>query len=156
MKRRTIFLAGILLLAMVAQGPAVAGARNDDAMVAGAGAGVFPAGATFAGLTLSALQFGQGVLTDGGSTSGVFHAVLIGTSVLGRAQQITVEGKVEGGLLDGNPSFNGIAKVDMGFGDLPLVDAPFSVTVSSQSLQLTLAGTALPAAVLSAGAIAIE
>ena len=108
------------------------------------------------GVTLSGLEFGQGVLTDGGTTSGVFHAVLLGKSFLGQVQRITIEGKVTGGLLDGTPSFSGSATVNLGLGELPLVDVPFVATVSSQSLQLTLAGISLPAAALSKGAIAIE
>jgi hypothetical protein len=99
MKRQAIFLA-VLLAVAVGLDPSIARAGDDGGMVAGAGAGVFAPGATFAGLSLSSLQFGQGVLTGtgDGSASGVFHAVLLGTSSLGQLQRVTVEGNVDAGL----------------------------------------------------------
>jgi hypothetical protein len=157
MKRQAIFLAGFLAAA-VGLGPGTAGASDDGGMVAGAGAGVFPPGTSFAGLSLSGLQFGEGVLTGPGDglASGVFHAVLLGTSSLGQPQRVTVEGNVDAGSNAGTAGFSGIATVDMGDGSLRLAGVPFSVSVSPDGLQLSLGATSLPAAVLSAGAIAID
>jgi hypothetical protein len=157
MKRQAIFLA-VLLAVAVGLGPGTARASDDGGMVAGAGAGVFPPGTSFAGLSLSNLQFGQGVFTGpgDGSASGVFHAVLLGSSALGQPQRVTVEGNVDVGSIAGTTSFSGIATVDMGNGSLGLPGVPFSVSVSPDSLQLSLGTTSLPAAVLSTGAIAIE
>jgi hypothetical protein len=154
MKLRAIFLTG-LLAAAIAQNPGVAASpQEDDGMVAGSGAGVFPADASFAGVALSSLQFGHGVLADSGSTVGAFHAVLFGTSGGGQFQQITVEGKVDAGLFDGANSFSGTASVDLGLGGQLLTAVPFTVTVGADSLQLVLAGTSLPAAALAVGALA--
>jgi len=157
MKRQAIFLA-VLLAAAVGLAPSIARAGDDGGMVAGAGAGVFATGATFAGLSLSSLQFGQGVLTGTGDgwASGVFHTVLLGTSSLGQLQRVTVEGNVDAGSIAGTATFSGLATVDMGDGSLGLPGVPFSVSVGPDRLQLTLGSSSLPAAVLSAGAIAIE
>jgi hypothetical protein len=156
MKRQAIFLA-VFLAAAVGLAPSIARAGDDGGMVAGAGVGVFAPGATFAGLSLSSLEFGQGVLTGtgDGSASGVFHAVLLGTSSLGQLQRVTVEGNVDAGSVAGTAIFSGIATVDMGDGSL-LPGVPFSVSVSPDTLQLTLGSSSLPGAVLSAGAIAID
>jgi hypothetical protein len=157
MKRQAIFLAGFLAAA-VGLGPGTARASDDGGMVAGAGAGIFPPGTSFAGLSLTSVQFGQGVLTGpgDGSASGVFHAVLLGTSTLGQPQRVTVEGNVDAGSLAGTGSFSGMATVDMGDGSLRLPGVPFDISVSPDRLQLSLGATSLPAAVLSEGAIAIE
>lgn len=148
MKRVAIFLIGVLLVAL---GAGASHAAEDGGMVAGAGAGVFPAGAVFAGVSLNGVSFGQGVLTaPDGTASGTFHAVLQGGSL------VTVEGTVDTGAVAGTATFGGTATVNLGNGLLPLSGLPFQVSVSPDGLQLTLDGTLLPTVALSAGAIAIE
>ena len=146
-----------IILATAALAPSSARAE-DGGMVAGAAAATLPAGASLAGLTLSGLQLGTGVLTGVDDTaSGAFHAVLDGTTLLGQAQKVTVEGKVDGGfLVAGSARFSGTATLDLGGGALPLAGIPFDVTLGTDSVQLTINGTSLPPATLAAGAIAIE
>ena len=59
--------------------------------------------------------------------------MLLGTSLLGAAQNITVEGEVSSGSVaaDGSATFSGTATVDMGGGTLPLTGVPFAVAVSA-------------------------
>ena len=154
MKQRTIFLAG-LLVAALAQGSALARVGHDG-MVAGSGAAVFPADASFAGVALSSLQFGLGVLAEDSATSGTFHAAIFGMSAAGQLQQITIEGDVNDGLTAGAGSFGGTATVDLGPGGQQMAAVPFTVTVTGGNLQLVLGDVSLPAAALSVGAIAMD
>jgi hypothetical protein len=119
----------------------------------------YPAGATFSGISLSGLQVGTGLsIASDGAAAGQFVAVLLGTSPLGQPQEITVDGKVGGGSIgpDGSATFSGVATVDMGDGSVPLLDVPFTVTATPESLLLTLGTSALPSATLTAGSITIE
>ena len=72
--------------------------------------------------------------------------MLLGTSLLGAAQNITVEGEVSGGSVgaDGSATFSGTATVDMGDGTPALPGMPFTVTASAGSLGLILNAVALP------------
>lgn len=156
MTRIAIFLMGSLT-ALVALGPGLAGAGDDGGMAAGTGAGVFPAGALFAGISLNGLEFGLGVLTaPDGAASGALHAVLHGTSPLGQSQPVSVDGNINSGGVAGIGSFSGTATVNLGDGTVSLSGVPFQVSVSPDGLQLTLDAILLPAVALSSGAIAIE
>ena len=156
MKRVAMFLASILAAAVLL-GPGPARADDSGGMVAGAGGGVFPGGAAFGGVPLSGLDFGQAVFTaPEGSAVGAFHAVLLGVSLLGQPQRITVEGKVDSGGVAGIATFSGTATLDMGDGTPSLPGVPFSVAIGGDGLQLTLDATLLPTATLSAGAVAVE
>ena len=97
-------------------------------------------------------------IAQDGSATGQFQAVLLGTSLLGAAQNITMEGEVRGGSVgaDGSATFSGTATVDMGDGTLPLPGVPFTVTVSAGSLGLILNAVALPTATLTAGSITVK
>src|SRR2546428_13377094 len=69
-----------------------------DAGVTGAAEAAFPDGATFNGISLKGLTLGQGMfIAPDGSATGQFQAVLLGTSLLGTPQNVTVEGEVRGG-----------------------------------------------------------
>lgn len=134
-------------------------AAQDVAGVTGAAEGIFPAGAIFNGVPLSGLTLGQGVfLARDGSATGQFQAVLLGTSLLGAPQEVTVEGEVRAGFVggDGSATFSGTATVDMGDGTPPLPGVPFTVTASAGSVALTLDVVALPTATVTAGSITIE
>src|SRR2546428_6026529 len=155
MKKIAIALAVALVLSAAPANVLAAG----DTTVIGAGAGVYPSGTQLSGITLSGLQFGQGVLIFAdGSADGDFDAVLLGTSILGASQNITVEGKVTAGAAnaDGSVTFSGTATVDMGDGTLPAVGVPFTVTATTEGLQLRLGASILPLAALTAGTISIE
>ena len=134
-------------------------AAAQDTGVTGAAEAAFPNGATFNGISLKGVTLGQGMfIAPGGSATGQFQAVLLGTSLLGAAQNITVEGEVGGGSVgaDGSATFSGTATVDMGDGTLPLPGVPFTVTASAGSLGLILNAVALPTATVTAGSITIK
>jgi len=134
-------------------------AAQDAAGVSGAAEATLPDGARFNGIPLRGLTLGQGLfIAPDGSATGQFQAVLLGTSLLGAAQNITVEGEVGGGSVgaDGSATFSGTATVDMGDGTLPLPGVPFAVTVSAGSLGLILNAVALPTATVTAGSITIK
>ena len=130
-----------------------------DVGVTGAAQATLPDGASFNGLRLTGLTLGQGMfIAQDGSATGQFQAVLLGTSLLGAAQNITVEGEVSGGSVgaDGSATFSGTATVDMGDGTLPLPGVPFTVTASAGSLGLILNAVALPTATVTAGSITVK
>jgi hypothetical protein len=97
-------------------------------------------------------------IAQDGSATGQFQAVLLGSSLLGTPQNITVEGEVSSGSVpaEGSATFSGTATVDMGDGTLPLAGVPFTVTVSAGSLGLILNAVALPTATVTAGSITIK
>src|SRR6266446_1839948 len=156
MNRLGFALAAILGLAsLLAPAPVAA----QDAGVTGAAEAAFPDGAAFNGVPLKGLTLGQGMfIAQDGSATGQFQAVLLGTSLLGSAQNITVEGEVRGGSVgaDGSATFSGTATVDMGDGTLPLPGVPFTVTVSAGSLGLILNAVSLPTATVTAGSITLK
>src|SRR2546430_14047158 len=107
-------LAGLLAPAPVA--------AQDAAGVTGAAEATLPDGATFNGIPLRGLTLGQGLfIVQDGSATGQFQAVLLGTSLLGAAQNITVEGEVSGGArgAGGGAPGNGAAHREQGGGDPP-------------------------------------
>jgi hypothetical protein len=133
-------------------------AQGGDTGVTGAVAAVFPDGTTFNGITVNGLEAGTGVsIAADGTAMGHFFAALAGTSPLGLSREIDVEGKVATGSVaaDGSATFGGTATLDMGDGGV-LVDVPFTVTVTSESLLVQLGTSALPSATLDAGTISIE
>jgi len=154
--RLGLTLTAILGLAsLMAPAPAAA----QDAGVTGAAEAAFPNGAAFNGVSLKGLTLGQGMyIAQDGSATGQFQAVLLGTSLLGAAQNITVEGEVSSGSVgaDGSATFSGTATVDMGDGTLPLPGVPFTVTASEGSLGLVLNAVALPTATVTAGSITVK
>ena len=158
MTRLGFVLTALLAVAGV-MGPAPVAAQDDAVGVTGAGEALFSSVATFNGVTLSGLKLGQGLfIAADGSAKGQFLAVLRGTSLLGAAQDIIVEGTVSGSSVVGNGSvtLGGTATVDTGDGTLPMPGVPFTATVSTSSLALILNATALPTATVTAGSITIE
>ncbi|TMA42958.1 MAG: hypothetical protein E6J82_07910 [Deltaproteobacteria bacterium] len=132
---------------------------DSDSLVVAAAEGVFPSGASLNGVRLDGLQVGKGIITSADrSARGDFQTVLLGTSILGQPQKISVEGPASSGSrnADGSVNFAGLSSVDMGDGTAPLTGVPFSVTATTQGLTLTLGLTVLPTATLTAGHITIE
>jgi uncharacterized repeat protein (TIGR01451 family) len=166
----------IFIIKIVASPPYVAGGRirsgniqvrggdlaessQGTSAVTGAGAGIFPTGASFNGISLHDLRFGKGVGIPGDtSAAGDFQALLLGTSLLGQPQNITVVGRATSGSVnpDGSAVFTGVCTIDMGAGAAPLTGVPFSVTATMQGVRLILGTTSLPAATLTDGSITIE
>jgi hypothetical protein len=154
---RFVLTAAILGLASIVLPTAVA--AQGAAGVTGAAEAIFPNGAAFNGVPLGGLTLAQGlIIKQDGSATGQFQTVLSSTSLLGVPRNVIVEGKVTAGSLAGagSATFSGTAIVDMGDGTATLLEVPFSVTVSTRSLGLTLYATELPTATLSAGSITIE
>src|SRR3989442_9493675 len=114
MTRLRLVMAAMLGLASVMTPAPIA--AQDAAGVTGAAEAAFPNGAAFNGVPLKGLTLGQGMfIAQDGSAVGQFQAVLLGTSPLGAAQNITVEGEVHSGSVgaDGSATFSGTATVDM-------------------------------------------
>jgi hypothetical protein len=158
MKRQMILLtAGVLILTIILLPAPSFGLATPG--VTGAGEGTFPAGTTFSGVPISALNFAIGVLiyTDG-TAFGQFQTTLVGTSVLGLEQDIEVEGDATAGVLnaDGSRTFSGAVTVDLGDGTPRLMNVPFSVTATATSILLSLGGTNLPSVTLTGGSISLS
>jgi hypothetical protein len=127
--------------------------------VTGAGSGVFPSGASFNGVSLSAVTFGMGVVDlANGTSTGAFESTLTGTSVTGIARNIVVVGTPTRG--SGN-NYAGLCSIDPGDGTQFLSGVPFTVTVATLSngergLTITLGTTQLPAAAVNTGSVTIK
>jgi hypothetical protein len=151
-------LAAAVLVVALALWPLPAPAQSETA-VTGAGAGLFAGSAVLYSVRLQSLEFGQGViLLEDGSAIGDFQSLLLGTSLLGQPQTLTVEGTVSSGSVraDSSVIFGGTATVDLGLGTPPLTGIPFSVTATTQGLRLRITTTTLPVGTLTAGSITIQ
>jgi hypothetical protein len=156
-KRYGVLCALILSVTIILSSAPVIGQGTETSVTGAAGAS-FPDGAIFNGIPLSGLELGQGIfVAPDGTAQGEFHVVLLGKSLLGLPQEIVVDGKVSNGSVtsDGRANVSGIATVDLGDGT-PLPGVPFTVTLSADSVVLTIGSTILPAAGLTSGAITIE
>jgi len=161
MTKRTIWWAIPLLAIAVSLFSQSTLAQNGQTTVTGAGGGVFPTGAAFNGVSLSALSFGMGVELPGdGSANGAFQSTLTGTSTTGIARSIVVVGNPTSGSGQGGgpATYSGLCSVDLGDGAPPLSNVPFTVTMAKLpdgkwDLTLTLGATRLPAAAVTAGSV---
>lgn len=157
MKRLAILLAAILVAGTALCSPSVMAQGEKE--VTGAGEGIFPSGAQLFGIPLNGLEFGKGVAVTGeGSATGQLQSLLLGTSLFGQPQNISIKGEATSGSVnaDGSVTFSGVSTVDLGDGSPPLVNVPFSVTATTQWLQLIVGNTTLPAATITAGSITIQ
>lgn len=155
-KRVSLVLGLALLLAAVPA--AIQATSHDEIEVTAAATGAFPADTTFQGIPVTGSTLAFGVLIGaGGSAEGDLLIVLAGTSLLGTAQEITLEGTVVGGSLNGpgNVTFSGSGALDLGDGAVP-VTVPFVVTTTTTGLQVAIADTALPTQTLTSGSIYID
>jgi hypothetical protein len=128
-------------------------------VVTAAGAGVFPAGANFAGVQLAGGTFGVGAQTDGtGTAKGDLEVQLNGTSLIGLSQWITITGWITSGALnaDGSITFNGTGTLDMGDGTAPTGGLALVANLSATGLTVTIGGNAVPTLPKSDGWIFIE
>jgi hypothetical protein len=158
--KRVVFATLIIFgMAAIVFAPAPTTAATEGGAITGTAQGIFPAGSALGPVTLDGLQLGTGVIVEPDSSAvGTFHVVLMGRSLLGARQDITVEGKVSQGTVDenGTASFSGIASIDFGDGAPLRPGVPFSVTTSASSLILAIESTTLPSASLTGGSVTIE
>ena len=129
-----------------------------DTEVSAAAEGVFPSGASLSGISLQGSTFAIGIVVrSDGSAVGEFQTVLLGSTLLGRSQSISLEGPVQGGSASapGTVSFWGTATLDMGDGT-PATDIPFSAIATTSGLRLTIGATELPTQTLGGGSIFIR
>jgi hypothetical protein len=154
---RLLGLAAMLVVAL-ALWPVPAPAQSETA-VTGAGEGLFSGSAVLYSVRLQNLEFGQGVIVLEDDTAiGDFQSLLLGTSLLGQPQTLTVEGTVSSGSVraDGSVIFGGTATMELGIGTAPLRGIPFSVTATTQGLRLRGGQTTLTTGTLTAGSITIQ
>lgn len=129
----------------------------------GAGDGAFSGAASFGGVPLTGMRFGMGVdVAEDGSADGTVETTLLGMSVLGHLQVITVEATIIAGHISasGVANVSGVSAVDMGDGSAPVTGVPFSLAVTPNasgqgSLVLVVDTTALPAVVVLQGGVTL-
>ena len=128
-------------------------------VVTGAGAGVFPAGASFQGIELAGGTFGFGAQsTNTGTANGDLELQLNGNSLIGLSQWITITGWITQATVnaDGTITMNGTGTLDLGDGTAPTGGLALVANVSLSGIQVTIGGTAVPMLPKSDGWIAIE
>jgi len=152
MTKRTLsalFATSILLAVALAlpshgnQAAAVVG----NSIVTGAGAGVFPAGASFNSIELAGGTFGIGAqISSTGSADGTLEAQFTGTSLIGLSQWITINGWITSATSnpDGSVTLNGTSTLDMGDGTPPTGGLTLVVNAGPTGVTLTIGGTTLP------------
>ena len=157
MKKFICLIFTIVGITTAAVAPPASTAASSEGSVTGIGTGSFPGGASFAGLNLSRFEIAAGIFTEAeGSAAGVFHAVLTGPSVLGAAQDITLDGNVtQGSATAGSSSFSGLATLNLSNG-VAVSGVPFNVEASGGSMVLTIESTVLPAGTFGEGGLHIE
>ena len=109
---RRLQLVSIAIIMAAALVAAPVGAQETSVTVAGAGA--FPAGASYLGLPLRTLTLGVGLGVAGDWASGQFQVTLTGTDILGNERNIVLNGRAQSGLASapGTSAFSGTAIVD--------------------------------------------
>jgi len=128
-------------------------------IVTAAGAGVFPAGASFNGIELAGGTFGVGInSTSTGTANGDLEVQLNGNSLIGLSQWITISGWITQATLnaDGTITLNGTGTLDMGDGTAPTGGLALIANVGLSGIQVTIGGTAVPMLPKSDGWINIE
>jgi hypothetical protein len=158
MKKLICLIFTIIAMAAVITAPAASTAASSEGSVTGIGTGSFAGRPSFAGVNLSRFEIATGIFTEAdGSAAGVFHAVLTGRSVLGAAQNITLEGNVTQGFTTaGSGGLSGLATLDLGNGIPAASGVPFIVQTNGGSMVLTIGSTVLPAATFSEGGLNTE
>ena len=133
-----------LTLALPGHQAAAIGGGN---VVTAAGAGEFPAGATFQGIEIAGGTFGLGVqTTTTGTANGDLEVQLNGSSLIGLSQWITITGWITSGAqnADGSMTFNGTGTLDLGDGTAPTGGLALVATLSATGLTVTIGGNAIP------------
>jgi hypothetical protein len=118
-----------------------------DSIVTGAGAGVFPTGASFNGIELSGGTFGLGAqISSSGSANGAIEAQYTGTSLIGLSQWITITGWITSATSnpDGSVTLNGTSTLDMGDGTPPTGGLALVANAGPAGVTITIGSTTLP------------
>ena len=118
-----------------------------DSIVTGAGAGVFPAGASFNGIELAGGTFGLGAqISSTGSANGALEVQYTGTSLIGLSQWITITGWITSGTSnpDGSVTLNGTSTLDLGDGTPPTGGLALVVNAGPGGVTVTIGSTTLP------------
>jgi len=145
-----------LTLALPGHQAAAIGGGN---VVTAAGAGEFPAGATFQGIEIAGGTFGLGVqTTTTGTANGDLEVQLNGSSLIGLSQWITITGWITSGAqnADGSMTFNGTGTLDLGDGTAPTGGLALVATLSATGLTVSIGGNAIPTLPKSDGWINVE
>ena len=149
-----------LVIALALSQPAQpAAAVITENVITGAGAGIYPAGATFNGIQLAGSTFGFGVQTNtDGSGKGDFEMQINGSSPIGLSQWITITGWINSGTVntDGTVTLQGTCTLDMGDGAPPVAGLSLIANVSVTSVQVTVGNAVLQALPKSDGWIFID
>jgi hypothetical protein len=160
MRRKTLVLFSVMVAGALLGSTAFA--QTTSATV-GVG-GIFPPDTTFNEIPITGLQSGCGVEIEGnGSARGQFSVLLIGVSVGGQEQFITIEGRATGGVRTAPDiaTFSGTCTVNLGDGTPPLPNVPFTATITTNAddqgaLGLAIGLTTLPNAVVTSGSMTIR
>lgn len=158
MKRIKMLSCAAILAAVALSVSLHVSAAGDTGVAAGAG-GLFPSGGVLYGVNLSTSTFGVGVIIGAsGAAEGTFETILSGTTALGTAQNITLEGTVQNGRgnADGSVTFSGTSTVDTCSCGQVLTGVPFTATMTTSGLTLVVGTTTLPTQSLTDGGITIQ
>ena len=163
MTKRTIGRT-ITLVAMVASFSCASAVAQSQTSLTGAGAGVFPTGALFNGVSLSALSFGMGamILNNDGTATGTFESTLTGTFLMIRRNIVVVGNLTTGSGQAGGPAtYSGLCSIDLGDGTPLLTGLPFTVTAArlpntQWGVTLVLGPTLLPSVAVNTGSVTIR
>jgi len=153
----TLILASAVVAFALPRGQAAAVAS--DNVVTAAGAGIFPAGASFNGIQLAGGTFGIGAQTSStGNAVGDLEVQLNGSSLIGLSQWITITGWVTSGTQnpDGSMTLNGTGTLDMGDGTVPAGGLALVANLSATGVTVTIGGTAVPTLPRSDGWVFVE
>ena len=160
MSRYQLLPIAIIAAAVLAPAPVAA---QTETSVTIAGAGQFPAGASYLGLPLSSLSAGVGLGVAGSWAAGQFQVTLTGTSLVGGERNITVNGRATTGAQSapGTATFSGVAIVDPGDGTPAVSGVPFAALVvpgvdGAVSLTIHLGATNLPAVPINEGYVTVQ
>ena len=159
---RRLQLLPIALIAAAVLMPAPVAAQTETSVTI-AGAGAFPAGATYLGLPLRTLSLGVGLGVAGTWAAGQFQVTLTGTTILNDERNIVVNGRATSSAASapGTVMFSGTAIVDPGDGTPPVPGVPFAALVvpganGTGSLTVNLGGVNLPAAAINEGYVTVQ
>jgi hypothetical protein len=160
MNRRTFL--GIAILAAALALCAQPLAAQSVTSATGAGAAYLTSAGSFNGVNLTDLKFGLGGVLSDGAASGDFETTLYGTSVTGEPRTITAVGKPSSGSgqVGSSTTLTGLCTLNMGDGTPTQSGVPFTLLLLTSggrgSLTLTLGGTTLPAANMTAGSMTVR
>ena len=157
MKLRQLCLCASFFLVGVVPGVRAL-AQPSSPGVTGGGNATFTAATAYAGIALSALDFGAGIEIPGDtSATGHFHTTLQGNNAA-----IEVDCRVSAGSIaaNGSSTFSGTCTVNLGNGSAPSTVAFTTVAVPDGNgrgtLTLTLGSSQLPSAAIQDGTLTIR